>query len=363
MIAKTTKTDLLGALNAAVKAIPPKAVVPAMECFRLEASEDALEVTATDGSMTIIASCDAHGEGTAIVNAKMLLDSVRLLPDGDIDIETEDRQCTVTYDRGRFSLPSFPEEDFPLIDEPDLASAASIPQDTLRGAITYVLPAVAKEPLRPALTGVYFNPVDDGYDIVASDSHSLAVEHIPCKANTGDFIIPANAASFIRDNIKGEEAILVQDAGGKAIFTFGRIELRVVKIVGKFPKYSQVIPKDNPNTLRAKVSDLLAAVRRVGICSDKKNNTVKFSLSVLGGVDIESQDIGFGCSAKETMDVDYEGRELTIGFKGELLSSILNCVEEDEVVMTFGSERTAVLVKSDNEGRTALLMPVTVTTS
>lgn len=360
MKVKTTKQDLLGALNASFKAIPAKASFPLMECFKLDASEDTMDVTATDGAMTIIATLDAQGEGSAVVNAKMLLDSVRLLPDGDIDIETDDIQCTVNYNRGRFSIPTYPVEDFPTIEESKFAECSSVAQDALKGALAYVLPSVAKDQLRPQLSGVYFNPTEDGYDIVATDSHSLAVEHIPCAVNTGDFIIPSNAAAFIKDNIKGEDAVIIQDADTKAIFTFGRIELRVVKTVGKFPNYKQVIPTKNESFLTTKVADLLGAVRRVGTCSDKAKNTIKFTLSTLGGATIESQDIGFGCAAREEMEVGYNGEDLTIGFKGELLQTILGCVEEDEVTMTFGTAKTAVLVKSENEGRTALLMPVAI---
>jgi DNA polymerase-3 subunit beta len=137
--------------------------------------------------------------------------------------------------------------------------------------------------------------------------------------------------------------------------------VNTVKIVGKFPKYREVIPANNGNRLTAKVADLLAVVRRVSTCANKASQTIKLVLSTFGGATMEAQDLGFGCSAKEEMeDIVYNGSEMTIGFKSDLLTNLLSALGEEDVIVDMDSPRKAVLLTTNNESRKAILMPVAV---
>ena len=360
MKAKTNKSDLYQALCASFKAAPAKASFPIMEDFLLDVNDGKMEVTATDGSMTIVATAVAEGEGKTCINAKMLLDAVKLLPDTDIEISADNGTAEINYGSGKFSIPCFGAEDFPDVSV-ETENETVIASDDLKSALTYVLPCVAKDPMRPQLNGVFFNPVDGGYDIVATETRALAVQTVACEPKTKEAIIPTAAAAFIKDNLKSEGEVLFGETESKAVFTFEQVKMSVTKVVGAFPKYQAVIPIENENKLDAPTEELLSSVRRVATCANKASNAVKFNLSALGGATIEAQDLGFGCAAKEDMGfIKYDGADLVIGFKHDLLANLLAAIDEADVTMSFSHPKGAVLITTENENRKALLMPVAV---
>lgn len=360
---KTNKTDFLAVLTAAYKAVPAKASFPIMSCVMLEAENNLLFATATDGSMTIRSYTPAEGEGTACIDAKMLLDSVSLLPEGDITLTTTDTTATIDYGKGKFTLPVMPAVDFPIIDIPSTAEGVAVPQEALKTALGYVAPSIAKDAMRPQLCGVYFNPTEMGYDIVASDSHTLSLENILCFGNVGDFILATNAVNFLRASLKGEGDVVFATDDSKITFAFGNTVLVVTKVVGKFPKYQSVMPdKDKcQNTLTVQAGDILGAVKRVAICANKASNSIKMQLSQINGAVIEAQDLGFGCAAKEEAPyVKYEGEDMTIGFKHDLLTALISATDEEDVTLSIDNPKKAVLITTANEARKAIIMPVSV---
>ena len=359
----TTQTkDFLKVINTAIKAVPAKSAFPMMENFLLSVKDNRLYVTATDGSLTIESNTDAEGEGETCINAKLLLDAVALLPDGNIELEVVDNVAHINYGKGNFNLPCFPVSDYPSVNVDIPGDATVISNGSLKSALKYVLPSIATDPIRPAMTGVYFNPTEKGYDIVASDAHSLSLEEVECEVKTGDFILPANAAKFLQASVPDDfDTTLVYVSESSVSFYFEHTVVNTVKIVGKFPKYREVIPANNGNRLTAKVADLLGVVKRVSTCANKASQTIKLVLSTFGGATMEAQDLGFGCSAKEEMeDIVYNGSEMTIGFKSDLLTNLLSALGEEDVIVDMDSPRRAVLLTTNNESRKAILMPVAV---
>ena len=353
--------DFKQVLNTAYKAVPAKASIPMMENFYLQAKDSRLYVTATDGGLVIETNTEiTGGEGTACINAKLLVDGISLLPEGSIDISTEGETCTIFYGKGSFKIPCFPSEDFPKVDVNIKGNSSTVVNEKLKDALGYVLPSVADDPMRPVLNGVFFNPVEGGFDIVASDSHSLSMQKVRCDATGGSFIVPTKVAKLLQTLLDDDSTVITTN-DTSASFFFAHTVINTVTIVGKFPKYESVIPTANGCELKAKVADLLATVRRVSTCANKASMAIKMSLATFGGCTIEGQDVGFGCSAKETMeDVDYDGEDMTVGFKATLLSSLLGALDEEEVVLRLDNPRKAVLITTANEDRKAIIMPISI---
>ena len=355
------RKDFLKVLTMAYKAIPAKATIPMMENFLLSVHDSQLDVTATDGGLVIIANAPVtEGEGSSCVNAKLLVDGISLLPDGSISIVTENGTCTIDYGKGKFNIPCFDTEDFPTVNTEIKADPSVFVNAKLKDALAYVLPSVADDPMRPVLNGVYFNPVDGGFDLVASDSHSLSMQKVSCDAKGGSFIIPTKVAKLLQSQLSDDDdTTLVYTNDTCASFYFDHTVINTVTIVGKFPKYESVIPSANGCELTANVPDFLSTVKRVSTCANKASMAIKMNLRTFGGCTIEGQDVGFGCSAKETMEsVTYDGEEMTVGFKATLLSSLLGALDENVVVLKLDNPRKAVLITTANESRKAIIMPV-----
>ena len=135
-------------------------------------------------------------------------------------------------------------------------------------------------------------------------------------------------------------------------------------IVGRYPKYRDVIPQNNANILKIDRAQLLNTVKRVAVCANKASNHIKFDLKA-GQVEITAQDLGFAIAAYEKLTCDYNGDDLTIGFKSSFLIEILSNMTCETVVMKFADARRAALIvpseeEAESEKICGIIMPIMV---
>ena len=102
----------------------------------------------------------------------------------------------------------------------------------------------------------------------------------------------------------------------------------------------------------------------MAVCANKASNHIKFDLKA-GQMEITAQDLGFAIAAYEKVPCDYNGDELTIGFKSTFLGEILSNMSCDTVVMKFADARRAALIvpseeDASSEKITGILMPIMV---
>ena len=135
-------------------------------------------------------------------------------------------------------------------------------------------------------------------------------------------------------------------------------------VVGKYPKYRDVIPQNNANVLKIDRTLLLNTVRRVAVCSNKASNHIKFTLKE-GQLEVSAQDLGFALAAYEKINCDYAGDELTIGFKSTFLTEILSNMGCNGIVIKFADARRAALIlpseeEAESEKICGILMPIMI---
>ena len=76
--------------------------------------------------------------------------------------------------RSRFSLPTLPRDDFPMIVEGDLPTRFEVPAALLAQLIDRTRFAISTEETRYYLNGIFLHVADDGLKAAATDGHRLA---------------------------------------------------------------------------------------------------------------------------------------------------------------------------------------------
>ena len=106
---------------------------------------------------------------------------------------------------------------------------------------------------------------------------------------------------------------------------------------------------------------MVNALRRVSLFTNQANNLIKLALSN-DSLNISAQDIDFSISAEETLDCQYSGQLLTIGFKSQFLIEILNNINSSEVLIELSDPSRAGLIlpyeQNEDEHLLMLLMPM-----
>ncbi len=361
---------LKGVMNVS-KAIPAKTSLPILENFLFVAGEGRLEMTASDQELTLRTSIpvDVKEGGSIAVPARQLIDLLKALPDQPLTIKTKgEGSFECIWNNGNSSLPYFPAADYPEIKGVgEDAEEVSFPAQTLADGIGGTIYATADDEMRPAMNGIFFDIDTASTTLVASDSHKLICYTTPDvkAAQKSSFILHKKPAAVLRSLVdRGEEDVTVRFDGSNVVFTYGATTMICRLIVGKYPKYREVIPQNNSNVLRIDRVQLLNTVRRVSVCANKASNHVKFNLAP-GQLEITAQDLGFALAAYEKLECDYSGEELAIGFKSSFLVDILNNMSCETVVMKFmDARRAALIIPSEEEAESekicGILMPIMI---
>jgi len=367
-----SSTNLLKALLDVSKAIPSKSPLPILENFLFVLKDGKLEITASDSELTLRTSIEpdvAEEDGSIAVPARHMIDLLKELPDQPVGIRTTtDSAFECSWASGNSVLPYFPADDYPEIKSTgEDALKVVFPAETLVDGIQSTIYATADDEIRPAMNGIFFDIAPESTTLVASDSHKLicyttADVKAPEKAS---FILHKKPAGVLRAII-GKEAETVDVAfdSTTAQFSFGGTTMICRLVVGKYPKYRDVIPTSNSNVLQIDRQLLLNTVKRVAVCANKASNHIKLTLKE-GQLEISAQDLGFALAAYEKISCNYQGDELSIGFKSTFLTEILANMGCNTLVIKFADARRAALIlPSEEEAATekvcGILMPIMI---
>lgn len=353
--------------------------------LRLEVQGNHLGVVGTDLDLTVHASTEAIGinDGVCVAPARLLADIVRSLEPGAVTIDAEADKIEIGAARSRFSLRTFPVDDFPTLPEPP-QPATFLPAANLASALRQVVRAASNDDARPLLTGVLIAPEGSGIRLVATDSYRLAMRDIEGSAaftDNSQILVPARALAELQKlSALGMPAKETGSAGSSkadgagngaapsvgvsigdhdVTFTAGDVKVSTRLLDGSYPDYRQLIPAEYPNRLHVGKDSLLDALRRVRLLVRDNTTPVRLSMRS-GGVDLTvvSQEVG---DASETVDADFDGSELTIAFNPTYLIDGVEAVSGDEVVLeTVDATKPATVRAAEETNFHYLLMPVRV---
>lgn len=361
---------LLKQLNALRGVVPNNPVIPILENFLFDITEDALTITASDLQTSIIATMDieAESETSVAVPAKMLIETLRNLPEQpvSISIDEETFSVEVSSGNGRYKLAGENPEDYPRPTEADSASnQIEVPSEVFSSAIAYTLFAVSTDEMKANMNGVYLEINSDSATFVATDSHRL-VRYKRTDVSSPEevsMILPSKALEQLKSTLPDENQIVRLDFNdSNAFFSFGNIRLICRLIDERFPDYENVIPQNNDKKLSLASNSLLSTLKRIVIYANKSTNQVRFTISPQM-LKVSAEDLDFANEASETLNCEYDGEEFEIGFNAKFLIDMVTNLHAEQVVFEMSApNRAALLVAaeqvSESEDVLMLVMPV-----
>ncbi len=359
-----SSSDLLKQLQIAAGAIGSNPVLPILEDFLFTIEDKKLIIAATDLETSIITELEVNADsnGKVAVPAKILLDTLKELPQQPITftINNENYGIEITSSYGKYRLAGENGEDFPNIPEPDEVDTVKISTDTLSQAISKTLFATSNDELRPAMTGVYLQVDFSKLTFVATDAHKLVkytFNDVTSEVSTS-FIIPKKALTLLRSALVSGNEVTLSFNKANAYFSFANVKMVCRLIDARYPDYNAVIPVDNPNLLTLPRLDFQNSLKRIAIYANKTTNQVILNINN-SSLTVSAQDLDFSNEATEQLTCTYEGEPLTIGFNAKFLIEMLNVLESDDVKIELSSPtRAGVLFPTENEEGEEILMLV-----
>lgn len=366
----TLSSSVLNAqLQTLSKVINSKNSLAILECFLFEVSNGTMKITASDSENVMTSTLeldDSDVAGKFAITNRTILDAVRELPDQPLtfDVDTANLTVKVLYQNGMYNFTAMNAEEYPIV-QPigDGASVITLDASILNNNISRSLFATAQDELRPVMNGIYFDLTPDALAIVASDGHKLVRnKNYSVKQETpASFILPKKPANLLKNVLAkdgGDVVIKFDSRNAEITFSDGTLSCRLIE--GRYPNYNSVIPQDNPNHMTIDRKVLLSALRRV-LPFASGTQLIRLQIEQ-GKLELKSENIDFATSAQEKLTCDYEGRPMSIGFKGNSLSEILNNLDCEDVTLHLSDpSRAGVIVpatQQEDEEVLMLIMPM-----
>jgi len=211
--------------------------------------------------------------------------------------------------------------------------------------------AVSTDESRYVLNGIFMSLKDGKMTLVATDGRRLALvdEEVDiAEKSAGEFIVPAKAINELNRLLQDKGEVEIKFGENQASFALknetGFSVLLITKLIeGNYPNYRQVIPGEAKERIAVAREELMQALRRAEIMTSEKANSVKlaFGKNILT-ITANSPEVG---EARETMAINYKGKELAIAFNPRYLIDPLNALTEDEVFIELIDELSPGVIK------------------
>ena len=367
-----SSTALSSKLSALSRVINSKNALPILGDFVFEISENVLHLTASDSEnvmKTQLELTESDGACRFAIGNSLLLDAVKGISEQPItfDVNQEQNIVKISYQNGLFSLPIENADEFPMAQPiSDFANSITMPNLTLAENINRSIFATAQDELRPVMNGIYFDLTPDCLAVVASDGHKLVRNKVFTikSEQPASFILPKKPANLLK-NLLGKDGgdVIIRFDERNAEINYGDGILQCRLIEGRFPNYNSVIPQNNPNELRADRLGLLAALRRVQPFANGSSNLIRFHVEG-STLQLDAEDYDFSRTATERMTCEYNGKTMSIGFKGSSFIEILSNFDCQEVIIQLADPSRAGLVipseQPENQDVLMLMMPMLI---
>jgi DNA polymerase III subunit beta len=344
-----SKSALLRELTATQGVVERKTTIPILSNYLLEAVGDKLSITATDLDLSLRTSCDAKikKEGSCTVPARKLHDYVKLLPDADITIKLlENHWVSIRCGRSNTKMVGMARANFPSLPAFPTSGVVKIPSTVLRGMIAKTGFAIASEESRYTLNGALMVLKPESIVMVATDGHRLShIEHNGQKfaGVSGELktLVPKKCMDELRSLLDSTDAEEIEFAKDESTLYF-RIGTRLLtsrQLTGQFPNFEAVLPKDNNKSINVRSEDLSAAISRVAQFADERSRAVKIRLEK-GELKLSASSTETG-ESEDSIETDYNGDSLAIGFNAQYLLDFLKANGSGDVKLEFKDPQSA----------------------
>lgn len=376
MIFSIDRDILLENLNLIQRGLPVKTAMPVLNGIKMELTGEDLYLTSsnTDISVQVIvsdASLKITEPGKIVVPGNYFIQIVRKINSKIVNFSViEDKIIIIKTERSEFKLNLLSAFDYPNIDFVCLDKPLVLSAKTIRSIIKETAYATSTSEKRPILTGVSLKYANHKLTAIATDSFRLSQKVLELDDVTFDdfnLVIPFKSLDELGKTLENyNDMVEMYFNKTKIVFKYKNILFQSRLLDGAYPDTSRLIPAEFPITVRFNKDELMNAIDRVSLLSnkDKENqySVVRFNIRKDHIVEISSTSNEIGNALEEIIPTDpIEGPELRIAFSARYIIDALKSFISPEVTLCFTGEVRPFICKGDLDyNLTALILPVRV---
>lgn len=320
------------------RVIDARPASPILAGVRLEAIDGTLQLSAFNYAISARHHIEAGVDeaGSVLVLGKLLADITKSLPAAKTYLSTDGSTMIITSGKSTFTMQLMPDAEYP--DLPVIPSKlGQVNAQTFTQAVTQASVAVSREENRPVLTGIRVQFQGDKVIMSSTDRFRLSRSSFTWTPENPD----TNATALVRGALLRDVArsldehqnIVVDfDTENPSLLGFenaGRVSTSQL-IDGEFPAVDRLYADEYPIHAVINKQDLISAIKRVSLVAER-NAPIRMAftsqeLTLTAGTADEAQ-------AKEILDIDMDGEDITVAFNPTYLIEGLSAIAEPFVRM------------------------------
>lgn len=361
------QSELLNALNIALKAVPSKTSLPILECFLIEAKEGFLKITTNDMELGIetLVPAEVSETGKIALNAKLFSDFIRKLPESTVLVDADDKySCNIISGKVKFNIIGQNGDEFPMLPSIEKKESVTISQFTLKELIRQTIFSVSDNENNKIMTGEFFEIHDNELKITSLDGHRISIRNVKLKENYSPVsaIIPGKTLQEIGKILPGEmdKDVKLYFMERYVMVEFNQTVILSRLIEGKYYNVNQMISS-------AYDTKIVINKRELMNCIDRAILLVKESEKRPVIIDIFDDGIKLNMNSSigtmdEEITVFKEGNDLTIGFNPKFLMDALRAIDDEEVAIYMTNAKAPCFIRDVDNSYIYLILPVNFST-
>ena len=362
-----SKANLLNGVQIVSKAVPNKTTMSILECILIDATNNNIKLTANDMELGIETTIEGTIEekGMIALDAKILLEIVRKLPDSNIIIETDkDLKTKINCEKAKFNIIGKKGDDFSYLPSIEKNDSLIISQFTLKEVIRQTIFSIADNDNNKIMTGELFEINQDELKVVSLDGHRISIRKIKLKNSyeSKKVIVPGKTLNEISKILSGEteKDVNIFFTDKHIVFEFDHTVVVSRLIEGEYFKIDQMLMHDYETKVKINKKEFLNCIDRATLLV--KEGDKKPIIISIGDIFMELKINSTVGSMNEEIDIKKQGKDLMIGFNPKFLIDALKVIEDEEIDLYFVNPKAPCFIRDAEEKYVYLILPVNFTT-
>ncbi len=362
------KNDLLEAVSSCQRAVSQRSTMAILEGILIEADKE-LVLTGYDTQIGIKVRCmaDVSVPGKLVINAKLINEVVRKLPDGMV-IFTQKQEGLIELSAGRssFKLKVMEADSYPKTPDVDVDKAERlvIKQSVLKEMINKTVFAVSTDAARPNLNGALLSCTTNKATMVAIDGFRMAVFSVYADEEkdiwpTAKFIIHGKTLRELVSLLRDKELVSIFVSENHILFDMDNVRLISGLIQGEFMDYTKILPASSQSVLHVETKDLLSAFERAFLMVSLEDNRFPVTIKSLDEEQLQLSIDSVRGSFVEDLKVSLEGDAINSDFNPRLVMDALKAIDDEKIRLNFsGTVGPCVIEPEEGDGFAYLILPL-----
>ena len=360
-----SKSELLKSVNISLKAVPAKTTMPVLQCILVDASSRQIRLISNDmelGIETIVEGTILE-KGIIAIDAKILYEIIRRLPENDITIASDDRyNVTILCEKSHFSIPGKPGDDFAQLPYIEKNESLTLSQFTLKEMINQTIFSIAINENNPLMTGELFEIRDNNLRIVSLDGHRIAIRRMNLSKDYSDrkVIVPGKTLNEISKILSGnlEDQVSIYFSDNHILFEFDETIVISRLIEGDYFRVDNMLSNDYETKITVNKREFFNCIDRATLLvkeGDKKPLVINITDNNMA-LSINS---ALGAMEEELM-IEKFGKDILIGFNPRFLIDALRVIDDEMIDIYLVNPKAPCYIRDEENTYTYLILPVNI---